>query len=637
MFTRYGFTIPDDAFNYENLLKNDKKTPSNIITDKITFDNLLYKYTIPDRIINNKASNQKDMKTFILSNEYTNNINSNIIPCNNDNCLTRDIFNIMCLCCSLTYYLINQSRVNIFDYFYTTNLIEELCIYYTLKSEIKVYQTINKEIEDIISLYYQIMNRIQNMYSSDSTDTKINKFVKNNLFCFLNTNLNSFLNDKEDINKNNECDKPNKPNKDEKIILELIERLKILLNNLKKNYKDNLNIFITKTKIQKINYNNYINYFNSAYEIIKKIIINNDFDNIYLNIYKYDYTHIYNDVNIYDLIKLRTYLLLMFMYKLRFISFNDVDDKGGRQAEFFISHVLRDFYNYYYIDKNNIINGAIKEKYTELLTELLQYNFYNNKEIITLPNNNYIAIYAYDNIITLEYKNGNILERFRPFEKMLNINECSNNKIGGKNGDIGGDLIYLHELYELPESSELENDEVTSSSICIIVDSKAYQDSSFITEHKIDKTIIQCYLYAQYIKKCYTKNIYYNDNNDNNLYLSVVNPVYGSYYVYKYKEVEEWLNNTSINIDKQERKPKLNEYLKENYKLFNVNSSIEVDQHDLPENSSMEIEKTNSHVKSFNLNEDNRLAKINDTDNLNSIEQIKDDNDQIDRKRRRRQ
>lgn len=561
MFTRYGFTIPDDTFNYENLLKNEK-SPSNIISENIIeWKNPLHE-NLPNKILQSGriAKYQKDFKKFIFDTEYTNNINSNkIIPCNgDDNCLTRDIFNIMCLCCSLTYYLVNQSRVNIFDYFYTTNLIEELCIYYTLYTlnynEISSQNDLIELIENIISLYYQIMYTKQDEFSTEQTDDKLNEFVKTKLN-FLNTNLEIFLKDDSYIYKVN----------DNSSIDKLIDLLNILKDELNKNIFFR-NKFISKEKIQKIKDNDYIKYFKSAYNIIYNFITNSNYDNIYKDIYIYNYT--YETIN---LIKLRTYLLLMFMYKMRFINLSDVDDKGGRQAEFFISNVLRDFYNCYYIDKN-ILNDEdknnIKDTYLKILKNLLIQYYYNNFIKINLSNNNIVHIYVQNNIITLEYIHGYILERFRPFEKMLNINECSNYKIGGMPGEIGGDLIYLHELYELPESRELKYDTLTSSSICIIVDSKAYQDSSFVTEYKIDKTIIQCYLYAQYVKECYTKNIWNKNNNNDNLYLSVVNPVYGSYYVYKYNDVENYLNQEIIyKKDKKNIPTMLTEYLKD-YKLY---------------------------------------------------------------------
>ena len=515
-------------------------------------------------------------------------VNNNccILPCDNSNCITKNIFNIMILCCNLVYSLINQTRVSINDYFYSTDLIDELCFMYTLNNN---DDDLNKIILDILEQYYKIIFNIIIFFSSETSDDNINNYVKIHLN-FLNQNLSDFL-------KGNYIKQKKKNNintHDDNILIQYLNNFKyfyfLYKNNKKLNYLE---------KIQKITADDYINYFEKAYIIIKELLDNNNnFNDFYSNVYIYNYN---NNNNLSNLIKLRTYLLLMFIYKIRFINLNDVDDKGGRQAEFFISNVLRDFYNYYYIDNkfssNDNYNNIIKIIYKDIiLKELLQYNFYTKdyflyyrpflEEFLTelsqyntesynekindvlyylKKNNNIIPlrINANNNIITLEfYDNNELKERFIPFEKMYNINECSNNEVRTSNGKIGGDLIYLHECYT--------NNNLDSNSICIIVDSKAYQDSSYIINYKIDKTIIQCYLYAQYVKKCYKDHIY-NDNDEINLYLCAVNPIYGSYYVYKYNDIE------NMYIIKEEKKKKthisLNSYLNDDYINTSYNSN----------------------------------------------------------------
>lgn len=566
MFTKYELTIPKkNPDEYTRMLSCKYcKSPSRILQSNITIKNPLYTNDI-------KNGNRNNIRKFILSDDFTNNHctdnkNDCILPCNDDQkCITKNIFNIMILCCNLTYSLINQTRVNIFDYFYTTNLIEELCIVYTLLNKY-TYNEIAKKIEEIIKQYYSIMFKLIYNHADDKTDNPLNNEVSRKLF-FLNTSLKKFIksNENDDLINFIENKNPNRilikflkenqlnsenlvnfltrnyilNNNDDIDIINLINNLYVL-KKLLLFYSNDENNFIKDIylKIQQVTVDHYINYFEEAYKIIKNLL-ENDFNTFYKNIYKYDY----NNIDVINLIKLRTYLLLMFTYKIRFISLNDVDDKGGRQAEFFISNVLRDFYNYYYIDNklNNIDPYNIKIKYKEILKNILQYNYLYTEifEDIYIYENTYMNIYANNNIITLEYytKNKNIIELFRPFEKMYNINECSYNNVKNKNdGKIGGDLIYLHQQSYFYNNNILDKS-INSNSICIIVDSKAYQDITFNTKNKIDKTIIQCYLYAQYVKECYKNNIYTDTNNKINLYLSVVNPIYGSYYVYDYNYV----------------------------------------------------------------------------------------------------
>lgn len=545
MFTKYEFTIPDKNDNfYDNIICKKCKSPSSILSSNITFTKPLFNNNI-------RNGTHINYSNFIKSEDYTNNIKGKyILPCNDSNCITKNIFNIMILCCNLVYSLINQTRVNIFDYFYTTNLIEELCIFYTLlnKSNIneQIKKQINKYIENIIKKYYSIMFYLIDHHAGDTNDNDLNNDIETKLK-FLNISLKNFLESNDNI-PNSDYDPINLV-----FLKELLNKLKKYLNELNKNILNELNKNIY-LKIQKVTVKDYIIYFEEAYKIIS--ILLNNFDELYKYIYKYDYT---NENTLMELIKLRTYLLLMFTYKIRFISFNDVDNKGGRQAEFFISNILRDFYNYYYIDNkfDSTYNNFIKSKYKEILKNILQYNFFYTETYENILKDNTIMnmnIYANNNIITLEYYYNNIKELFRPFEKMYNINECSYNYINNINindGKIGGDLIYLHECYSKDNSNKYS---LNSNSICIIVDSKAYQDITFYTENKIDKTIIQCYLYAQYVKECYKKNIY----DDNNLYLSVVNPIYGSYYVYKYNYVHNKIYTDSDIIKELQ-----------NYKLFN--------------------------------------------------------------------
>ena len=593
MFTKSDIVLPhnydenkdennkDNYESYNEILcnKNKCKPPSKILEDKIKFKNSIF-----DNVTfleENKGNSIYDYQSgFILNSYFTNNmcVNNNccILPCDNSNCITKNIFNIMILCCNLVYSLINQTRVSINDYFYSTDLIDELCFMYTLNNN-KI--SLNEKILNILKQYYTIIFKLIINFSSETSNTKLDDYVRINLN-FLNQNLSNFLNGKDiTVNEFNTSE--------DKHLIILLNLFKTYYNSPFNNKKE-LNYF---EKIQKITADDYINYFENAYNIIK-VLLNNNFNDFYINVYLYNYN---NNNYLSNLIKLRTYLLLMFIYKIRFISLNDVDDKGGRQAEFFISNVLRDFYNYYYIDNkfNNNYNTIIKIIYKDIiLKELLQYNFYtknyplNDIEFLKelsqkyntesrkdiqnfdllnrfLNNNNIIPliIYANNNIITLEYYDNNKLkERFIPFEKMYNINECSYNQVRNSNGKIGGDLIYLHECYT--------NNTLNSNSICIIVDSKAYQDSSYIFDYKIDKTIIQCYLYAQYVKKCYKDHIY-NDNN--NLYLCAVNPIYGSYYVYKYNDIE---NMCIIDLTKVENSPiPLNNYLNKNNYINNNNNS----------------------------------------------------------------
>lgn len=654
MFTKYELTIPDKNDKYYDIIKG-YKPPSKILEESSLKKNYFTK------IIENT--------NFILSDDFTNNglkDNKNILPCNDSNCITNNIFNIMILCCNLVYSLINQTRVNILDYFYTTNLIEELCIIYTL---LKESSNIENElffdyIENIIKQYYSIMFDFIKQHSNDKIDDSINNDVNSklgflntslkeylsndisisdelgNLVIKLNTflynyiniishelltllkslnkflkkyidissdddlieliNLNELINLEKSLNKFRES-KNNKSIWDNDLI-ELINLIKIInlktsLNKLKQLINDNNDIkkkldnnFIITTKIdntfinndnndniylkiQNITVDDYTNYFINAYKIITEILRNNNFNTFYANIYIYNY----NNIDVINLIKLRTYLILMFIYKIRFINLHDVDDKGGRQAEFFISNVLRDFYNYYYIDNKfdkttNITN--IKKNYINILKNILQYNFFYTK---TYSYKN-INIHANNNIITLEYFDNINIELFRPFEKMYNINECSysDNNININNGKIGGDLIYLHECYSKDNSNKYS---LNSNSICIIVDSKAYQDNKFYTENKIDKTILQCYLYAQYVKKCYKENIYTDSNNKINLYLSVVNPIYGSYYVYNYGTVINTIKKYNLDEDLQ------------HYKLFDIkNYNMELKVY----SENMEIEEVSS-------------------------------------------
>ena len=588
-YDEYKDKINQDNFNnkkYNEIFlcnnKNNCKPPSKILEDKIKFKNSIFdEVTLLEE---KKGNNIYDYQSgFILNSYFTNNmcVNNNccILPCDNSNCITKNIFNIMILCCNLVYSLINQTRVSINDYFYSTDLIDELCFMYTLNNN---DDDLNKKILDILEQYYKIIFNIIIFFSSETSDDNINNYVKIHLN-FLNQNLSNFLNGKDiTVNEFNTSE--------DKRLINLLKLFKNYYNNFINNKK--LNYF---EKIQKITVDDYINYFEEAYKIIKEIL-NNNFNDFYSNVYIYNYN---NNNYLSKIIKLRTYLLLMFIYKIRFINLNDVDDKGGRQAEFFISNVLRDFYNYYYIDNKFISNDntIIKIIYKDIiLKELLQYNFYtknynlNNRlllkkilnellqyynesyynrekiDLIKLFKNNIIPliIYANNNIITLEFydNNNELKERFIPFEKMYNINECSYNEVRTSNGKIGGDLIYLHECYT--------NNTLNSNSICIIVDSKAYQDSSYIFKYKIDKTIIQCYLYAQYVKKCYKDHIY-NYNNEINLYLCAVNPIYGSYYVYKYNDIEK------MYIIKEEKKKKthnsLNSYLNDNYINTSYNSN----------------------------------------------------------------
>lgn len=570
MFKKYIFDNYND-YDYTKIIKKtDKKSPSNILSEKIKFDKTLSNIYLKNKL-NKKGeeTTRLNFSYFINNNDYTNNVNSNasdiIIPCN-DNCLTRNIFNIMCLCCNLTYSLVNQTRVNIIDYFYTTNLIEELCIIYTLNDdnssnryETRAQLDLTTYLLEIIKTYYSIMNKIKNLYAEDSDDKYINEHVKMYLN-FLITDLKTFI-------KSNTIDKisyiPIKSNIYKNFVktydneINDINSLIIALNNFK-NFIQRTNI-ITESyindlylnKIQNINTYNYKYIFKNAYNIIYDLINHNEFNDNYKKIYTYNYP-----VNVIDkLIKLRTYLLLMFIYRIRFINLDDVDDKGGRQAEFFISVILRDFYNYFYIDNIKLIDDKtksdIKEIYDNILINLLTFHFYND---INEASDNFI-FYVYNNTITIKYINGNDSEIFRPFEKMFNIKECSHNKITGSNGNIGGDLIYLHECYT--------NNQINDQSICIIIDSKAYQDSTYITDNKIDKTIIQCYLYAQYVKECYKNNIF-NDN----LYLCVVNPIYGSYYVYDYNNVRIWLNSI-ITYDYNKQTTLINYLSCNNYKLLN--------------------------------------------------------------------
>lgn len=600
MFTKNDFTLPNDKEDYNDIIcKNGCKSPSSILSSKIIFTNPLYDEQLENKIKSDGTqSKQKSSCNFIKSEFFTNNHCTDnkidcILPCNNSKCITKNIFNIMILCCNLVYSLINQTRVNIHNYFYNTNLIEELCIVYTLlkyqgtfievdyyDKKINTIELINntkkqyKKIKEIIIQYYSIINLLNIKFCNYASDDKLNEYVDNNL-SFLNTNLLSFINNSI-ISSNYKNSKD--LSSDENIYINnLINSLIISLKQLKE-LNDNTKLFNEqKIKelykyIQKVTVNDYINYFEKAYKIIKKLL-KNDFNTFYKNIYKYNY----DNTNLIKLIKLRTYLLLMFTYKIRFISLDDVDDKGGRQAEFFISNVLRDFYNYYYIDYDNKFNSSvdidnIKKEYKNILIKLLQYNFYTEKKIY-----NHISIIANDNIITLEYYKDNILELFRPFEKMYNINECSNNHIGGNNGKIGGDLIYLHECYTKDNTKDTYS--LNNNSICIIVDSKAYQDIKFMTDHIVDKTIIQCYLYAQYVRKCYSENIY----DDNNLYLSVVNPIYGSYYVYKYNYIKNTFMKTKIENNKT-----VAEYLIDNkYNLFDKeDDSMEIE--DYSENNNTE-------------------------------------------------
>lgn len=578
MFQKNWIIKPNEKANYDDIIcKTGCKSPSRILSSKITFTEPLYKEKLENKL-NKKGdiSNQKNYCKFIQSELFTNNHCTDnkidcILPCNDSNCITKNIFNIMILCCNLVYSLINQTRVNIHDYFYNTNLIEELCIVYTLLKyqgtfiEVDYYNDnidTNKLIKDtkkqyklikkIIKQFYSLMNKINEKFCIYGSDNNINNFVKTNL-SFLNTNLLSFINDSTTIDSikisSNDTDYIN-INKLLNKLIESLNKLKELNNDTNMFNKQKLKELYSN--IQKVTVNDYINYFEEAYKIIKKIL-KKDFNSFYKNVYKYNYNN-----NVIELMKLRTYLLLMFIYKIRFLSLDDVDDKGGRQAEFFISNVLRDFYNYYYIDNkfNGVDADNVKKEYKNILIKLLQYNFYTEKKIY-----NNISIFANDNIIILEYYNDNVIELFRPFEKMYNINECSYNKIINNNGKIGGDLIYLHECYSKNNYTNKFN--LNNNSICIIVDSKAYQDSKFMTDFIIEKTIIQCYLYAQYVKKCYNNRIF-NDN----LYLSVVNPIYGSYYVYKYNYIKDNfmksgitnINNNYTTID--------NYLIKNNYNLL---------------------------------------------------------------------
>lgn len=586
MFTKSDIVLPhnydenkdennkDNYESYNEILlcnKNKCKPPSKILEDKIKFKNSIFDKVTLLKEEEKKGNNKYNYQSgFIFNSYFTNNICDNnnsccILPCNNSKCITKNIFNIMILCCNLVYSLINQTRVSINDYFYSTDLIDELCFMYTLNNN-KI--SLNEKILNILKQYYTLIFKLIINFSSETSNTKLDDYVRINLN-FLNQNLSNFLNGKDiPVNEFN-------TNEDKRLII-LLNLFKTYYNSPFNNKKE-LNYF---EKIQKITADDYINYFENAYNIIK-VLLNNNFNDFYINVYLYNYN---NNNYLSNLINLRTYLLLMFIYKIRFISLNDVDDKGGRQAEFFISNVLRDFYNYYYIDNkfNSNDNTIIKIIYKDIiLKELLQYNFYtksyklNNKTILNklLQYNNFtksyklnniipLIIHANNNIITLEYydNNNKLKERFIPFEKMYNINECSYNQVRNSNGKIGGDLIYLHECYT--------NNTLNINSICIIVDSKAYQDSSYIFDYKIDKTIIQCYLYAQYVKKCYKDHIY-NDNN--NLYLCAVNPIYGSYYVYKYNDIE---NMCIIDLTKVKNSPiSLNSYLTFNNYIKNTSNN----------------------------------------------------------------
>jgi hypothetical protein len=568
MFKKYIFDNYND-YDYTKIIKKtDKKSPSNILSEKIKFNKTLSNIHLKNKL-NKKGeeTTRLNFSYFINNDNYTNDISDNILCNNYDNCLTRNIFNIMCLCCNLTYSLVNQTRVNIIDYFYTTNLIEELCIYYTLNdnSSIRYYtrdQNVNTMILQIIKIYYSIMNNIKNLYAEDSDDKYINEHVKMYLN-FLITDLKTFIKSKEikEIS-----DTPKKSNISTKTIktyvneINEINSLIFALNEFKSEiqrtkiineYNIN-NLYLNK--IQNINTDHYKNFFKNAYNIIYDLVNPNKPNEFNIN-YKKIYTYNYPEIIIDKLIKLRTYLLLMFIYRIRFINLDDVDDKGGRQAEFFISVILRDFYNYFYIDNIKSIDDKtksdIKEIYDNILVNLLTFHFYND---INEESNNFI-FYVYNNTITIKYINGNDSEIFRPFEKMFNIKECSHNKITGSNGNIGGDLIYLHECYT--------NNQINDQSICIIIDSKAYQDSTYITDNKIDKTIIQCYLYSQYVKECYKNNIF-----NNNIYLCVVNPIYGSYYVYDYNNVRMWLNSI-ITYDYNKQTTLINYLSCNNYKLLN--------------------------------------------------------------------
>ena len=137
MFKKYNIVSRHDynKDNQDNFINNKKydeiflcnskncKSPSKILEDKIKFKNSIFDKVIFLEEEEKKGNNKYNYQNgFILNSYFTNNtcVNNNccILPCNNSNCITKNIFNIMILCCNLVYSLINQTRVSINDYFY---------------------------------------------------------------------------------------------------------------------------------------------------------------------------------------------------------------------------------------------------------------------------------------------------------------------------------------------------------------------------------------------------------------------------------------------------------------------------------------------------------------------------------------
>ena len=275
MFTKSNIVYPtkDENYNEIFLCNNNKKNcnpPSKILEDKIKFKNSIFdEVTLLEE--KKKGNNIYDyQRGFILNSYFTNNmcVNNNccILPCDNSNCITKNIFNIMILCCNLVYSLINQTRVSINDYFYSTDLIDELCFMYTLNNN---DDDLNKIILDILEQYYKIIFNIIIFFSSETSDDNINNYVKIHLN-FLNQNLSDFL-------KGNYIKQKKKNNintHDDNILIQYLNNFKyfyfLYKNNKKLNYLE---------KIQKITADDYINYFEKAYIIIKELLDNKNREN----------------------------------------------------------------------------------------------------------------------------------------------------------------------------------------------------------------------------------------------------------------------------------------------------------------------------------------------------------------------
>lgn len=481
-----------------------------------------------------KIRGEKDKYSCITENTYYTN-QSEITD------FTKNILNITSLSCKSIMYLLNKNFLNDSDIM--TNIL--MCL-----EELKDDQGIYSNLLNYIVLYFRIIEIIDAKYKSEIDDKKRKEDVNNDIEK-LNTYYNNFFNNVEDINKfaNN---LNYFPNVGELNITEInTNKVISIIENVKQELFDEQKVYSNPNFL----YNKYITYLQKSYSIIDKLISVDDYDKLFKYIFVNNYNMLlnYNENNyLIDYFELSSSLMYMYLYKSYL--FKNLDD-----IDFFIQIVLRDILNIYYIS-NNFSEELIQEYYDVVVFNnfMKRYSnvfYYFEEKLIHFKINEVVSIYYIEteklqNVI----KEYNLYDNYFYKHNITDFFKENDNYIIGESGREIDDLAELIQYGELNEFRPFEN--ASSLDFCFRTNSRYTNESAdviyiekdgdtkvnilfdskvYSTDEDINKILYQCFLYAQYIMPCY--------NITDNLYLGVINPVNGSYYVYTYNDVKKYFDD----------------------------------------------------------------------------------------------